>query len=785
MRSALALIAVLVPVTASAAGREVTIIIDTSGSMEQSDRSRYTAQLAKIVADLLDPDDRLTVIRMPGSESCADGPDPSLVLRLDPADRAGFKRAVDAFVSTTGGTYFSAPIRTAVQIVTLDGAKSRLLLMLADSGGLGLCTTPLTGELRRLRESGATVAAINLGASGGAFDGNPGLSFTTGAPDVESLARAVALVYQRFIGARRVQTGALSSSIAVDVPAHVRSAFLVVAADGPIAAIDARAGNPGAEAIDTNYRGGGETRGLDGRNRGYRIVQLRRPRQGRWTFVPRGLSAGGGWMLVLDYAVGFRLQSSDTFVAGAPGLVELQVYDEDTGATLDPASLPGLDVGLEANGRVQRLNDSGLDGDRAPGDGTYSTALTFETPGSYPVRATVRSGDIERTIMLTAAVTDAPWIIRAVTPAQIEAGRPVIVSARLEPTGAAARASAARPGAVHASMASDDGASDELTLRDDGTAGDQAAGDGVYSARWQTATVGRRTVAYRAAGGSPAAPARADLDVLGRIEFGGAGPVAFGTLHGGSEAGGEIDLSSATVFGRFDVRASTSLARSGVALEVDLGSGWQRLDDEPVAIVLDEHGRRRWPLRIRVGDCPEGVLPSEYHELVFEVTTAAGRPARMAVPLAVVIVPDPWLHCWWPVLVMGFLLLSGAIMTHGYWSPYRFPRGASVVISDVEDMDEGFAHPIRAEHGTGVGFYRDAAVYLCSDYRLRGRPVNAIARLRAGRRQLHVRPESGRSLYRYTSEGKWERLPDAESLVRPGMICRTEEADLFFEVRTL
>ena len=780
MKASLALIGVLIPVAAVAAGRDVAIIIDTSGSMDQSDRPRFTAQLAKIISDLLEPEDNLTVIRMPGSESCSSGPDPSLAARFNASNRAGFKQAVDALASYSGGTYFASPVRTAIRALTLDASKSRLLLMLADSGGLSPCDVPLTEELKGLRNSGAAVAAINLGPSGGAFDGNPAFTFTTGAPDVENMAKAVAQVYQRFLGAKRVQTGSVSSSIAIQVPAHVRSAFFVVASDGPIAAVDAAAGNPGADAIDANYRGGGETRGLDGRLRGYRIVHMRRPKQGNWTFVPRGTSAGGGWMLVLDYAVGVRLRSSSEFIAGAPGAVELEVYDEDTSVRLDPASLPGLEITLDSDGRTERLTDDGKAGDRTPGDGVYSASVTFSSTGAHTIRAMVRTGDIERSVSLETKVLDVDWVIRSMTPARVEAGTPVTVSARLQPSRPAMRAGAVRPAAIDASLES----GEQLLLHDDGMRGDVTSGDGVYSGTWQPKDVGRRSVEYRATGGSPAGLAKADVDVLGRVEFGPAIPITLGTLRGGSTAQGEIDLSHATVFGSFDIRANTSLSRSGVALEVDLGLGWQRLDSRSLPVTLDEHGRRRWPVRIRVGDCPGGITESEHPAITFEAATASGQPVRLAIPLAVVVMTDSWLHCWWPVLAALATTVIVSFVAYGYWSPWRFPPSAAVLISDVEDLNEGFLHPIGAQRGTGVGFYSDAAVFICSDYRLRATPNNAVARLRAGPRALRIKPLSGSLLVRNAVDDEWKDVPQEESSVRNGVSYRDAAGTVFFEMRS-
>src|SRR6185436_13802711 len=107
-------------------------------------------------------------------------------------------------------------------------------------------------------------AAINLGGASGAFDRNPAFDFTTSALDAQELIGAVALVYQRFLGAKKVQTGRVRDEIRVEIAPFVEEAFLVVAADGPIGGVAQEPGNPAAQAIDLNHRGGGATQGLDG-----------------------------------------------------------------------------------------------------------------------------------------------------------------------------------------------------------------------------------------------------------------------------------------------------------------------------------------------------------------------------------------------------------------------------------------------------------------------------------------------------------------------------------------
>ena len=335
---------------AKSVGRHISIIIDTSGSMVASDPRRYTLQLSQILADLSGKDDTLSIIRLPQSESsCADGYDAHLIRPMNPADRAGFQQSLDALLVYAGGNNFAAPIHTAEAELERFKEKSRLLLFIADSGGLGNCNAELSAELSRLKAQGVMIAAINMGGLG-AFDRNPAFTFTKGAMNAEELVGAVAEVYQHFIGGKQPQTGRVQDAIEVDIAPLARLAFLVVAADGAMAGVEALAGNPAAERVNLDHLGGGHTVGLDGRRRDYRIVRLQRPEVGRWRFNVPGLTDPAGWMLLQDSALGLRLLSPPKLAQGIAAPLQVELYDQDSGKRVaDTSRWPGLEPSHRCN----------------------------------------------------------------------------------------------------------------------------------------------------------------------------------------------------------------------------------------------------------------------------------------------------------------------------------------------------------------------------------------------------------------------------------------------------
>lgn len=781
-------LALLVPTCARGEGRRVAVILDTSSSMRGTDPPRYAVQITKILADLVTDEDELTAVRIPKRSllgmlatgdygNCAAPASSSLALSLQGANRSGFKARLDEMASYDTGNYFASPIRTAIEALSLEPEQDRMLLIVADSGGLGPCDAPLTRELSRLRRSGATVAAVNLGGAG-AFEGNPAFDFTIGAGNARELISAVARVYQRFLGSKRVQAGRVDGLVEVEIDPHVAEAYLVVAADGPLSPLEESGTNPRAAEIDLDYRGGGTTRGLDGRTRGYRIVRLRAPEPGSWRFRASGLGGSAGWLLVQDSAVAVRLVSPAEAPRNVATTLEAELYDRTTGQRIDePCDLPGLDLRTEVEGQEVRFRDDGAGGDREAGDCTFSATATFTEAGRQELAIHLETAELDRTVRLETEVIDLAWRIEPNTPERVEVGSPARLEAALEPVVPGTRTEP--PDEVVVSSAG----AEVARLADDGSEADEAAGDRVYSGTWTPSEPSEVTLEYSARGGSPAQGARQPIEVVGVLELGEIPAVRFDPLASGGEATAFLDLSAARVEGSYEARLTSTYDASRSLLEIDVGDGWAPLGRRPVLVGLRPGGPRRWPVRLRVAGCPEAVSAEERFEIAVEAAGPAGAPVRAATTVTAAVLPDPWLDCWWPILALGFGLGVAGVVVHGFWRPSRFPRRLGVVLSPEEDMNEGFPHSIRACRRTGAGFYRDATVYVRDDFRLSGKARGAIARLRADGQRVRIRPEPGASIWRKTADGDWEALPPDETPARFGVLFRNDPPTLYFELR--
>ena len=782
MRRALSLVAVLWLAAAGAAqarDRHVVVLIDTSGSMLESDRPRYTVQLSQIIADLLDDSDELSVVRLGGlSLICWLGADRSLSLRLDPGNRVGFKQGLDRLISYGGDNAFAAPIRTAMQILSRDASSKRMLLMIADSGGLAPCEVPLTRELVKLHESGALVAAVNIGSSAGAFDRNPAFDFTTAAQNPEGLIASVAEVYQRFLGARKVQTGPVQGGgVEVEIDTLVREAFLVVAADGPVGRLEQWPGNPSAAQLDLDYRGGGQTEGLDGQTRGYRIVRFTRPGPGRWRLRIPGLASDAAWMLLQEDTLGVRLISPDKVPEGAESVIEAELYDTETGRAIrDPSKVPGAALSVQVDGQEVPLRDDGTGGDRQAGDGIFSASRSFQGRGRRDLPIRLRSKTIDRTVASELEVVEAGWRLVPPPPRRVEVATPTALTVEVQPLG---DPSAARvpPERIDVKV----GGAPQAALRSDGRV-QGGTGSLQYQGTWTPTALGTQRLELAPVGGGLAAPVTTGVEVVGKLEFGPPVPVRFPRLRGGGQGTAALDLTAAEVKGGFDLEVTSGFDPSGAQLEMKTAVGWVPIGRQPTVIRLEGGGARRWPLRLRVGSCPAACSPSAAHAIVVTAKGADGKPRRTQIPLQVEIVPDPWLACWWPVLAGVALILLGAFVIYGFWSPSRFSSRLGVVFSQERDMSEESFYPIRSTKGSGSGFYRDAMLYI-GEFRLSRKPRGTLARLRADGNQVRIRPQAGVTVWRRNVDGEWDPLDSAETTVRTGVIHRNDLGTLFFEIR--
>ena len=762
--------------------REVAVVLDTSTSMRDAtnDQARLAIQAIKLLADLLGPADGLTLAWMPASPECIDQPDPSRRIVRQAGDLAGFKQAVEARAGYGGPTNFIVPLLTVKEALDSATGKERLLIVISDAGR-DTCRQDSTRVLSELRAAGVNTAVVSLGVRGRPVHNE--YDIRTAAQTPTELLSAIGEIYQRFLGAKAPDSGRLSpdaTQLAAEVAPFVDEAFLLVAAQGPVGAIAPAPGNPAAEGVEPDYRAG-ETRGLDDLTRGYRILRLRRPVAGTWRFTVSGLTGEAGWYLIQDFSVSMRVAKPPRVAQGQDTLLTLELIDDRTGQRIaQPGLIPGLAVKALVEGSEVAFRDDGQAGDQGADDGLMTARVRFMRAGRATFRVQLASRYIQDEQQRETEVVPASWALEVQTPTQAVVGDTIAVAARLKPLGGP---TAMRPPELVTARFAD---GRTLQLRDDGRDGDRVAGDASYARNWTPDRIETAVIDYTAQGGGESAGAQGRVAVGGTIAFGPPGVLDYGRLTGRSEGSAMLDLGFVQARGHFDLKLTSDFSHSGAVLEIDLGEGFKPLSASVLPLGFPDGARQRYPVRLRVGNCPAAVLPPEAGTLVLQTVDQHGRTLSAAVPIRVEIVKDHWLRCWWPVIAAILLALLAAFILYGILSPARFPRTLAVILSPEADMDEGYPFNIRSQKGARSGFYRDARIHIGSDFQLRRAAGGALARLRADRLGVFIQALPGHTVLYQDADNQWEPVStEQEMRVRFSTLYKNAVGTLFFEFRSL
>jgi hypothetical protein len=770
------LLAVTAPAGAqSTQGRRIAIVLDTSGSMAQpqNDQARYTIQLSKILGDLVGDSDELALFVMPSEKEEPGTPsiDRSLMRPLNPNNRAAFKAVLESIPYETS-TAMLTPVLTANDWLSQQSSRPRLLLILTDAAEFDCCDSQIAAELAGAQRAGVMIAAVGVGQSVNmqALFGNVSMFARRTARNPDELTASVAEIYQGFLGGRKVVRGAVRGAVRVDIDPFVREAFVVVAQDGPVAVPVVGAANPGAAAIDRDFRGGHETRDVLGfRSRGYRIVRLERPKPGSWTIDIPSSASGGSYLLIQDYSLNLRAASRSAAFTGATVPVEIEVVDELTGQRVtDPGTLRSLNVTAELGGRQVTLKDDGTGGDKVANDGVFTAEQQFTSPGTQAITARISTPTMNRLVQFPLEIRRGGGVLRPERPLEANAGDAVNLRVRLD----VADASAPVPDTLTAQTPTG-----PVELK-------RVSGGGapVFEAQWMPKGSGRQRI--RIEGPPQAAIPALDLEAIvhGTLRWASPTPIVLDRLVRISQVDGVLDFSSAQVGGVATVDVTTDLDLSDTRFVID--DGQERvLGTTPQRIEISEGGGKRWTIRLRSFDCPEACDPATTHYLQLAVVRAGNARDVIRVPLVATVIAPAWYVCWRAEIGLLLLLVAGAFIGGGIYTPSRFRRGVGVQIGNTTRIDEGVLYLIRAVRGSRSRFYRDARVYLTMDYRVTAKPRGAVARFRAEKQSVMMRPEAGTRLFRRAVGTKWEPVEEGEVPMEPGVLYRAGESQLYFEFR--
>ena len=157
-------IAMTVPATGRGAAEplRLTVLLDTSGSMEREDRASAVRKAMQVLVSLLGRDDRVTLVGFARQ--------PRLLADQVPGDRAGALLDIIAHTPAQGGTNIEEAIKLGGELALRQfatGAQNRIVLLTDGAANLGDADPAhLAARVEALRQRGLSFDACGVGTNG-------------------------------------------------------------------------------------------------------------------------------------------------------------------------------------------------------------------------------------------------------------------------------------------------------------------------------------------------------------------------------------------------------------------------------------------------------------------------------------------------------------------------------------------------------------------------------------------------------------------------------------------
>jgi secreted protein with Ig-like and vWFA domain len=153
-----------VPATGHGAGQplRLTVLLDTSGSMERGDRAAAVHRAMEVLVSLLGPDDRVTLVGF--------AREPRLLAEQLPGNKAAQLLDIIARTPAQGGTNLEEALRLGGQLARRQfaaNAQNRIVLLTDGAANLGNADpAQLAASIDALRQQGVSFDACGVGIDG-------------------------------------------------------------------------------------------------------------------------------------------------------------------------------------------------------------------------------------------------------------------------------------------------------------------------------------------------------------------------------------------------------------------------------------------------------------------------------------------------------------------------------------------------------------------------------------------------------------------------------------------
>lgn len=403
----LALATGLSTATAGQSGLEVILVMDSSGSMKNTDEGRARIAVARQLPEVLGSNDQAAVV------SFSDEGYP--LVSFTPASGAeDLHRAIDKISSK--GMYSNIPdaLTTAADIFLEKGnPKNRRTIILMSDGIIDLqdeeTTFAFTQRLLQELIPELKKRKIRVFALSFTDDANNALlrilaEDTGGAFYVMSSGQNAGPLLQRIVEQARAPAGPVLKEKTLRVAAGTRETFIIIPANKE--ADEFFLESPLGETFTYGIRGGR----VQWRRIGKQVVaRITKPYAGRWRVA---YEHPGSIDTVNNIALHAEVSGAD-LITGAELRLKARLTAESRKTELPrflwPESVIADIKAADGSSARLTLNDDGIVGDERAGDGVFTSALVFNIPGRYRLKVAAKNGLLQQGKTLELQVAPPPF----------------------------------------------------------------------------------------------------------------------------------------------------------------------------------------------------------------------------------------------------------------------------------------------------------------------------------------------------------------------------------------
>ncbi|HMS00521.1 MAG TPA: VWA domain-containing protein [Anaerolineales bacterium] len=391
--------------------KDIVLVVDRSGSMNQENRIEQAKESAKLFVDLMRPGDRIGVVAFDNTASQI-YPPPGQPLTEGEIDIEGLLKndaqdSIDSIIPR-GGTSIGSGLLLGQQLLDTSDSENRTqLIILLSDGGENIA--PYWNQIKD--EITVPVSAMSIGSTAQVLQDivmwtNGSWYGQTSGEWVNYLFQAISADTYREDIIEAAKSKVLSGSIVEQiVPVDSTIGSVTFSLAWPGSDLDLTLAQPDGSVIDpTVAETDPNIEFVSGAT--YEFYKIFAPQKGEWTLRIFGKSTSGpeeDYSIVASAADAMILSVStdgDEFFTNSPIKITASIEDSILDSPLEPEYIHGVTVQVTANDPTNNefsyeLYDDGLHGDGGADDGVYANSFdNTNLEGSYNFNIQISGNNI-------------------------------------------------------------------------------------------------------------------------------------------------------------------------------------------------------------------------------------------------------------------------------------------------------------------------------------------------------------------------------------------------------